>query len=63
VGSHSLDKRYFGDPHAIGVGEMISAGDFSVGNAGYVVIERVNGTLIGRTGTFAIMQMGKHGQR
>jgi len=62
LGSYSLDKVYHGDLEATGKGEMLSAGDPSTGNAGYVAIERIAGTLGGpsgtKTGTFAVMQMG-----
>jgi hypothetical protein len=37
---------------------MISAGDPSSGNAGYVAIEQVTGTLSGHTGSFALQHLG-----
>lgn len=58
LGSFSLDKVYHGDLEGAGKGEMLSAGDPAKGNAGYVAIERVNGTLAGKQGSFAIMQLG-----
>ena len=58
LASYSINKTFRGDLEATSVGEMFSAGDPSTGNAGYVGIERVTGTLNGRTGTFAFMQMG-----
>jgi hypothetical protein len=57
VGRMSLDKTYHGDLDAIGKGEMLSAGDPATGNAGYVAIERVTGTLNGKKGSFAVMQI------
>ena len=58
IASYSINKTFHGDLEATSVGEMFSAGDPSTGNAGYIGIERVTGTLQGRTGTFAFMQMG-----
>jgi hypothetical protein len=57
LGSFTLEKVYHGDFEGTGKGEMLSAGDPARGNAGYVAIERVNGVLAGKQGTFAIMQM------
>jgi hypothetical protein len=53
-----LDKIYHGDLQATGKGLMLSAGDPGQGSAGYVALERVTGTLGGRAGSFALMQMG-----
>jgi hypothetical protein len=52
-----LDKQYHGDLEATGKGVMLSAGDPGQGSAGYVALERITGTLAGRTGSFALMQM------
>lgn len=52
VGRMSLDKQFHGDLEAISKGEMLTAGDYSKGSAGYVAIERVSGTLNGKRGTF-----------
>ena len=57
LNSMSLDKIFHGDLEGTGKGEMISAGDPASGNAGYVAIERVTGTLSGHTGSFALMHM------
>ncbi len=53
-----LDKVYHGDLEATGKGLMLSSGDPGQGSAGYVAMERVTGTLAGRAGSFALMQMG-----
>jgi hypothetical protein len=53
-----LDKVYRGDLQATGKGLMLSSGDPGQGSAGYVAMERVSGTLAGRAGSFALMQMG-----
>src|SRR5271166_6200896 len=49
----SLDKQFHGDLEATSQGEMLAAGD-AKGSAGYVAMERVNGTLHGRSGTFVL---------
>lgn len=53
-GRMSLDKRYHGDLDATAKGEMLTAMSGTQGSAGYVAIEKVSGTLGGRTGTFAL---------
>jgi len=58
VGRYSLVKQYHGDLDAISKGEMLGAGDLAKGNAGYVAIEQVNGTLQGHTGSFALQHVG-----
>jgi len=50
----SLDKQLHGDLEAISRGEGLATGDYSKGNAGYVAIERVSGTLRGHRGTFIL---------
>jgi hypothetical protein len=50
----SIDKQFHGDLEGTSKGEMLSAGTATKGSAGYVAIERVNGTLHGRTGTFVL---------
>ncbi len=57
LSSYSINKTFHGGLEATTVGEMYSAGDPAKGSAGYVAIERVTGTLNGRTGTFAIIHM------
>jgi len=50
----SIDKQFHGDLEASSRGEMLTAGTSVKGSAGYVAIERVSGTLHGRTGTFIL---------
>jgi hypothetical protein len=50
----SLDKQFHGDLEASSNGQMLSAGTRVTGSAGYVAIERVTGTLQGRTGSFVL---------
>ncbi|MDB5806047.1 MAG: hypothetical protein JWN73_3369 [Betaproteobacteria bacterium] len=58
LGSLALAKTYHGGLEATAKGEMLSAGNPASGNAGYVAIERITGTLDGRAGSFALMQLG-----
>jgi hypothetical protein len=51
----SIDKQFHGDLDASSRGEMLSAGTAVKGSAGYVAIERVSGSLRGRTGTFVLL--------
>jgi hypothetical protein len=54
---YSIDKVITGDLEATTKGEMFSGGDPKLGEAGYVAIEVVTGTLAGKHGSFAIQQM------
>ena len=58
VGRMSLDKTFHGDLAGTSVGEMLAVRTAVAGSAGYVAIERVTGTLAGRTGTFALQHWG-----
>ena len=53
-GRMSIDKRYHGDLDATSKGEMLTAMTATPGSAGYVAIEKVTGTLGGRSGSFAL---------
>ena len=53
-----LDKHFHGDLEATSQGQMLSAGTAVQGSAGYVALERVSGTLLGRTGTFVLQHHG-----
>lgn len=53
-----LQKTWHGDLEGSGSGTMVAAGDPGAGEAAYVAIERVDGTLDGRTGSFAFVQLG-----
>jgi hypothetical protein len=57
-GRMSLDKRFSGDLEATSKGEMLGAMTEVKGSAGYVALERVSGTLGGRTGTFVLQHSG-----
>lgn len=58
LGRLSIDKTFHGDLTATSKGEMLSAGTSIKGSAGYVAIEKVSGSLHGRTGTFVLMHFG-----
>jgi hypothetical protein len=58
VGRMSLDKQFHGDLEANSKGQMLAAVTDVKDSAGYVAIERVNGTLHGRSGTFALQHNG-----
>jgi hypothetical protein len=58
LGRMSIDKTYHGDLEGTGTGEMLSAMTGVKGSAGYVAIERVRGSLRGRTGTFVLQHTG-----
>jgi hypothetical protein len=55
---YSLDKQYHGDLDATAKGTMLTAGTDVKGSAGYVAIERVTGSLNGRTGSFVLQHTG-----
>jgi hypothetical protein len=58
VGRMSIDKQFRGDLEATSKGQMLAVQGDVKGSAGYVAMERVIGTLGGRTGTFALQHTG-----
>jgi len=58
LGRMTLSKKFDGDFTGTGQGEMLSALTPVKGSAGYVAIERVDGTLHGRKGSFALQHTG-----
>jgi len=52
VGRMSIEKQFRGDLEGSSKGEMLSATTAIKGSAAYVAIERVTGSLHGRSGTF-----------
>jgi hypothetical protein len=54
----SLRKKFDGDMIAIGHGEMLTTLTPIKGSAGYVAIERITGSLHGRTGSFVFQHSG-----
>ena len=58
LGRRAIAKTYEGDLAATAIGEMLMAGAAVAGSAGYVAIERVEGTLGGRPGSFHLQHFG-----
>lgn len=58
LGRVSIDKSFAGDLEGASHVEMISAVTPVKGSAGYVAIERVSGSLHGRSGTFVLQHSG-----
>jgi hypothetical protein len=58
VGRMSIEKQFRGDLEASSRGQMLAVMTDVQGSAGYVAMERVNGTLDGRSGTFALQHSG-----
>jgi hypothetical protein len=58
LGRMSLEKKFEGDLVAAGKGEMLTALTPTKGSAGYVAIERVTGSLQGKTGSFVFQHSG-----
>jgi hypothetical protein len=58
LGRMLIDKQFHGDLEATSKGEMLTAGTDVKGSAGYVAIERVSGTLQGRSGAFVLQHSG-----
>jgi len=62
VGRFTLDKQYHGDLDATAKGQMLTASTEVKGSGAYVAVERVNGTLKGRDGGFALAHIGTMAQ-
>jgi hypothetical protein len=59
IGRMGIAKQYHGDLEGIGVGQMLTGMAADVKDSGaYVAIERVRGTLHGRTGSFVLHHRG-----
>jgi hypothetical protein len=58
IGRMLIDKQFFGDLEAASKGQMISTMGEVKGSAGYVAMERVTGSLNGRSGSFALQHTG-----
>lgn len=58
LGRLSLNKRYHGALDASAQGEMLSVRAAVAGSAGYVALERVEGSLDGRHGSFYLQHSG-----
>ncbi|MDR3680052.1 MAG: DUF3224 domain-containing protein [Flavipsychrobacter sp.] len=53
-GRMTIDKQFHGALEGTSQGQMLSAGTAVKGSAGYVAMERVEGTLDGKKGSFAL---------
>lgn len=58
LGRLTIDKTFRGDLEGTSRGQMMSAVTAVKGSAGYVAIERVTGTLEGKSGTFVLQHSG-----
>ena len=58
LGRLTIEKQYHGDIEGTSKGQMLTAGTDVKGSAGYVAIERVTGTLHGRSGSFVLQHSG-----
>ncbi|HEU4414915.1 MAG TPA: DUF3224 domain-containing protein [Candidatus Angelobacter sp.] len=58
IGRMSLDKQFHGDLEATSKGEMLAISPDTKGSGVYVALERVTGTLKGRTGSFVLHHTG-----
>jgi hypothetical protein len=58
VGRMTIDKTFHGDLEASSIGQMLAVRTPTDGSAGYVAMERVTGTLAGKTGSFALQHSG-----
>lgn len=57
-GRLALDKQFSGDIAGTSKGQMLAARTAVEGSAGYVALEKVSGTMHGRTGTFVLQHNG-----
>ena len=58
LGRLTIDKTFHGDLEATSKGQMLAASTDVPGSAGYVAMERVTGTLGGRSGSFVLQHTG-----
>jgi hypothetical protein len=58
LGRMSIDKQFHGDLEGTSQGEMLSHMTEVKGSGVYVAIERVNGTIDGRSGSFVLHHTG-----
>ena len=58
AGHFRFDKRFHGALDAVSVVHMLAVGTEVPGSAGYVAVERLSGTLQGRSGTFFMQHSG-----
>lgn len=62
IGRMLIRKQFHGDLDASSLGEMLAHRSGVAGSAGYVAMERVQGRLAGRSGSFVLMHQGEMGR-
>jgi hypothetical protein len=58
IGRMALSKRFHGDLQASALGQMLATRTPTPGSAAYVALDRVTGSLHGRTGSFSLQHSG-----
>jgi Protein of unknown function (DUF3224) len=58
IGRMSLEKKFHGALEATSIGQMLAFMTEVKGSAGYVAMEKVTGTLDGRSGSFVLQHSG-----
>lgn len=58
LGRLVIDKQFHGDLQGTSRGQMLAFSSGVEGSAGYVALERVSGTLEGRSGSFVLQHSG-----
>ncbi len=58
IGRLTIDKQFHGDLEATSKGHMLAFTTEVQGSAGYVAMERVTGTVSGRSGSFVLQHSG-----
>lgn len=58
LGRFSINKTFSGDLEAHSLGEMLSARSSQPNMAGYVAVEQVTGSLLGKSGSFVLQHFG-----
>ncbi|MBZ0113260.1 MAG: DUF3224 domain-containing protein [Thermoanaerobaculia bacterium] len=62
LGRYGLDKQYHGGLDAGAKGQMLTVGTPVEGSATYIAVERVEGSLDGKKGSFALQHRGVMGR-
>ncbi|MES1201902.1 MAG: DUF3224 domain-containing protein [Pseudomonadota bacterium] len=58
IGRRSIDKVFSGDLEGTSRGEMLAVMDVASGSGAYLALERVTGSLNGKSGSFALLHRG-----
>lgn len=58
IGRMALSKRFHGDLQATALGQMLATRTPTPGSAAYVALDRVTGSLHGRSGSFSLQHSG-----